>query len=408
MVRSCSLLLALASLSVPAASAEHLYGIHWWGHHANQAVDPTPKTMLDLPQASAWCTETIITNSALWWGPSWFQDLYSQLPAWSVSVISRVDYNWGSVLPPPSSPDSPGWPDKVALQVVNPLRHGCRLWVIGNEPNLFGEGQGWPNNQISPEAYAQVYRNVRNAIRSKSQPSPEGEHLVLIAGPSPGGVIPGVRFMDGIEYLSRVIDAIPPDEIDGFALHNYGWNATDFRNGLEPQLNAIKNKGILNKPVWLTEFNRVTSSNTDEQSTANFIRNVFASVNEWNQGYGNLNIVGMTWFVYDYNQQAGNGWKEYALEYWKDNGFPAGDSRDAVTAFAQAVDQRYPAGVYGIRRKPGDSNLDQRVDLDDYFDLADAFRTEPGHPAWNAYCDFDGNFRIDLDDYFVLAENFRT
>lgn len=56
---------------------------------------------------------------------------------------------------------------------------------------------------------------------------------------------------------------------------------------------------------------------------------------------------------------------------------------------------------------PGDANYDDRVDLDDYFDLADAFRTGPNDPAWNPRCDFDGSEFIDLDDYFILADNYR-
>lgn len=67
-------------------------------------------------------------------------------------------------------------------------------------------------------------------------------------------------------------------------------------------------------------------------------------------------------------------------------------------------------GVSGIEFVlfPGDINGDNTVDLDDYFDLADAFRTSPSDPAWNPSADLDGSDSIDLDDYFLLAENYRT
>lgn len=56
----------------------------------------------------------------------------------------------------------------------------------------------------------------------------------------------------------------------------------------------------------------------------------------------------------------------------------------------------------------GDSNGDNVVDLDDYFDLADAFRTNEGDAGFNPDVDFDGSGSIDLDDYFLLAEAFRV
>lgn len=58
--------------------------------------------------------------------------------------------------------------------------------------------------------------------------------------------------------------------------------------------------------------------------------------------------------------------------------------------------------------KMGDVNQDGFVDLDDYFDLADAFRSGPEDPHWNPLADLDDSGFVDLDDYFLLAENFRT
>src|SRR5690606_39876772 len=61
-------------------------------------------------------------------------------------------------------------------------------------------------------------------------------------------------------WLSEVIDHIPNEEIDGFAIHAYGWNVDDFRNGYRPQLALIDSKGLQNRPVYLTEWNRRTRS----------------------------------------------------------------------------------------------------------------------------------------------------
>lgn len=56
----------------------------------------------------------------------------------------------------------------------------------------------------------------------------------------------------------------------------------------------------------------------------------------------------------------------------------------------------------------GDIDGSNAIDLDDYFELADAFRTAPGDPGWNPRADLDRSGFVDLDDYFVLADNFRT
>ena len=330
-----------------AADATNLYGIHWWGWSGSQPVDETPKSLFDLPTHSVWDTEVVLTNSDVWWSASWFAPLYQTIYPWNVSTITRVDYVWGQCIPSPTNPDYAGYPARFVSTAVNQIYNWCHIYVLGNEPNLIPEGNGWPDNKITPSGYATVYRNVRNAVRSTANVGPPGQHLVLIAGPSPGGVIDGVRWMDGNQYLGQVLDNLSPSEVDGFAIHAYGYGVQDFRDGYREQLRVIDQKGFNDKPVWITEFNRYTTDDNDEQYTAQFARDAFADVNTWNQTSGTHNIVGMTWFVYDSDNQAGGGWNGYAIEYWKTHGFPYGDSRDLYTAFEQSVDQRYAAGLWG-------------------------------------------------------------
>lgn len=61
-----------------------------------------------------------------------------------------------------------------------------------------------------------------------------------------------------------------------------------------------------------------------------------------------------------------------------------------------------------VALNPGDINGDNEVNLDDYFDLADAFRAMPSDANWNPMADLNGDLTVNLDDYFILAENFRT
>lgn len=342
-------LLAFSTVQTRGESP-YLYGVHWWGYTSGQPIDDGPADLLDCPAYGGWACETVLTHSASWWSAAHFSPLYQDLHSnKNVSIMTRIDYDWGQTVPSPTNPDYTSWPASCS-GVVNTLRHGCRIWVVGNEPNILGEGNNWPDSQVTPAGYAQIYRNVRNAIRNAS-PSPLGPHVVLVAGASPGGEIPGVRWMDGDQWLGQVIDHIPNDEIDGFAIHAYGGTLAQFETSYQATLALIDSKGLQDRGVYMTEWNRaaVPSQPSSEADSAQFCRDAFASVNAWNQTENRHNIVCMTWFVYDANQQASGSWNAYAIEYWRDNGYPLGDSRNLYTAFQEAVQLRYPAGLVGTR-----------------------------------------------------------
>lgn len=347
LVLAIALALLCASVSpLFAADATQLCGIHWWGYGGSTPVDQTPKQLFDLPTYSMWDMETVVTNSDFWWDASWFKPLYQSIYPLNATIITRADYTWGDCIPPPSDPNYAGWPARYVSNVVNQLHDYSHIYIVGNEPNLIVSS--WPDGKITPAGYATVYRNVRNAVHSTADVGAPGQHFVLIAGPSPGGV-EGPRWMSGTDYLGQVLDNLTPADVDGFAIHAYGWDVNGFSNDYKAQLRVIDQKGFGDKPVWITEFNRYTTDDNDEQYTAQFARDAFANVNAWNQTPGAHNIVGMTWFIYDGDNQAGGGWNGYSVEYWKTHGFPYGDSRDLYTAFEQSIDQRYPAGIYGCR-----------------------------------------------------------
>jgi len=346
------LLPAVLLLIVPTrmkADSAWLYGIHWWGYTQGQPIDTTPASLLDCPTYGGWDVETVVTHSGTsWWEPAYFVPLYQYLYTRNVTPITRIDYNGGQTGPSPTNPDYAAWPTSC-VNAVNALRSYCHLWIIGNECNLLAEGNSWPNNQITPADYATIYRNVRNAIRSSALPNPANPHLVLIAPPSPGGVISGTRWISGTNWLSQVIDNIPISEIDGFAIHSYGGTVAEFHSGYVDQLTVIDNKGLADRPVYMTEWNRAATPGnaTEEAAAAQFCRDAYLDVRTWNQGNGHHNIICMAWFTYDANQQAGNGWNRYSIEYWRGDGNPLGNSGDLYTAFEQTVDLRYPAGIVG-------------------------------------------------------------
>ena len=337
---ACIVLLAGATAR---ADSNWLYGIHWWGYTQGQAIDNVPCQMLDCATHGGWTLETIITNSASWWQAPYFAGLYTDLyNNKNMTIITRIDYNWGETVPSPTNPDHAGWHNTV-VNTVNTLRHGCHIWLIGNEPNITIEGDNWPNQQVTPAGYAEIYRRVRNAIHNNASSSPAGQHIVLVAAPSPGGIIPGIRWKDGNQWLGEVLDLIPNNEVDGVALHAYGAVAS-FHASYASALAVIDSKGLKHVPTYITEWNIVTG----EATMAQTVRDCFADLNNWNNTPGNHNVRCLCWFVYDSNQQAGGGWNQYSIEYLRNNGsIPLGNPSNVWTAFEQTVDQRYPAGQVG-------------------------------------------------------------
>jgi len=211
--------LARARPPVLADDADRLYGIHWWGHSQGYPVETGPKALLDVPAYSAWDTETVVTHSASWGKASYFTDLCQTLYGWNVTLITRVDYTWEETIPAPSDPNYSSWPSVVVSDAVNVLYNQSHLWIVGNEPNILtAEGGRWPDRKIPPADYATTYRNVWNAVHQSGNVGPPGQHIVLLAGPSPGPA-EGIRWTVGTEYLSQVLDNLSPSEVDGFAIH---------------------------------------------------------------------------------------------------------------------------------------------------------------------------------------------
>ncbi len=345
--------LAVGLAGTVRADSPWLYGLHFWGLQAGQPADNGPAELLACPTYGGWNLEVVLTHGDPWWRAAYFaagyQDLYTHK---NVSLLTRVDYVWGQTVPSPSNPDYAGWPAAV-VQTVNALAPYAHLWIVGNEPNLTNEGQGWPENRITPAGYAAIYRNVRAAIHGQAQASPAGPHRVLIAPPSPGGVWLPQRWMAGTDWLRQVIQNIPPGEIDGFAIHAYGGSVADFRQAYSEQLAVIDSEGLQDRPVYMTEWNRhaAPGNAAEEAAAAQFLRDAFADVHAWNQTPGKHNIICMAWFVYDGGD--GNGpWDGYSIKYWRNAGNPPGSAGDLYTAYAQAVAARYPAGAIGTPAIP--------------------------------------------------------
>ena len=166
-----------------AAAGEKLYGVHWWDY-ARPTVGSGP--------TGGWSVETVLTNSDPWQQGWWFEPLYQQVTqTHDAQIITRVDYTWvngNQTVPAPTTMSATDWANKIVSDIIAPLGSYANRWVIGNEPNIIGEGNGWPSNQVTPAGYAAIYHTVRQVIKAQR---PQDE--VLFAPVSPGGVIEGVR-----------------------------------------------------------------------------------------------------------------------------------------------------------------------------------------------------------------------
>src|SRR5205823_4361386 len=141
--------------SFARADAPGLYGIHYWGYSGALPADTGPAQMLDTASFGGWDVEVANTTPAtdVWWQPSWFQPFYRELYRQNVSIITRLNYNWGETLPRPTLANGSANPDYTNfagsfVSSVNSLAPYAHLWQLGNEPNLNGESTGWPNAQI--------------------------------------------------------------------------------------------------------------------------------------------------------------------------------------------------------------------------------------------------------------------
>ncbi len=388
----CTLLVAIVSQA--RGAGDKLYGVHWWDYSS-----PTVGTGPD----SGWSVETVVTNSAAWWQAPFFVPLYQQVTAnHNAAIITRIDYDWGQTVPAPSTSTAQAWATKIVNEVVSLLGPYAQRWIVGNEPNIIGEGNGWTANEITPTGYAQVYATVRSAIKAIR---PQDE--VLFAPVSPGGVINGIRWKDGNLWLGEAIDAtlaLPGGAIDGFALHAYGGQATaaasvsDFHNGFTSQIAVIDARSLTNTPVYITEWNRATSTTgnlaANEQITADFISQSLVDVDNWNRTPGNHNIRALAWFIY--NKDYGADWNQYSLEWWQSQGNPVGQPGDLWTALMNG--SALNTGIVGTR-PTADFNADGIVNATDW----NAWRAAFGKTNF-PYADGNRDGKVDAADY-VLWRN---
>jgi hypothetical protein len=142
---------------------------------------------------------------------------FAGLAGAGLGVMVRINHGYGSTGTLPT-------PDRYADFAAACARYvqrsrGCRIWIIGNEPNHEDER---PNGQrILPHEYARAYSLCRAAIRGVAG---HEQDQVLVAGPAPWNATTtyaGNEKGDWVRYFVHVLTSLSTDGCDGFSLHTY-------------------------------------------------------------------------------------------------------------------------------------------------------------------------------------------
>lgn len=202
---------AASQTALPNGFPPYIFGLHERGGQQHMLRAGRPGWVLELAAIGLDGANT----------PADFSDLSSA----GLGVIVRINHGYGSSGTIPTPDRYPDFAAACARYVAR--SKGCRIWVVGNEPNHRDER---PNGHaILPTDYARAYTLCRNAIRNVPG---HADDLVLVAGPAPWNATttyPGNEKGDWVRYFVDIMALLSADGCDGFALHTY----THF---LEPRL----------------------------------------------------------------------------------------------------------------------------------------------------------------------------
>src|SRR5690606_21531061 len=122
-----------------------------------------------------------------------------------------------------------------------------------------------------------TYVAVRDKIHENASLVAPESQIVLMQAVSPGPA-DGARYMDGNEFLFRMIDAVPDkSKIDGFGLHAYAepgganFGEVGFLDALREQIMIIDSFGLGDRPLYITEFNKHMPNATEANIGARFV-----------------------------------------------------------------------------------------------------------------------------------------
>jgi len=251
---------------------------------------------------------------------------YTSLSNQGLGVIVRLNNGWNPDGTIPYQKHYNDFAQRCANYVA--ASPGCRIWIIGNEPNLSVERPSYEGYEevIYPDMYAQCYTLCRNAI--KSVPGHEDD-IVVTAAPGNWNVETG----DWLDYFENMLNYIGAGNLDGIAVHTY-------THGTDPNLIFSNEKGgnnwywhfrsyidVMNRipqsmrdlPVYITETDQCEPW---ADTNSGWVKNAYYEINSWNNTSGNQKIHALClyrWQTYDSYYITGkwgviNDWRD-AMDY---------------------------------------------------------------------------------------------
>jgi len=229
---------------------------------------------------------------------------------------------------------------------------GCRIWVIGNEPNHPVERPGvqldWsvsPPRVVSPgevilqRMYARCYQLCRDAIKDLAG---HADDQVIVGAVAPWNAIttyPGNEKGDWVQYLTDICTALATSGCDGIAIHAYTHGSDprlvyqdsymqapfqnrqfnfrvyqDFLRGIPASMRHL--------PVYLTETDQDEAWNNQNSG---WVQRVYGEVDWWNHQPGNQTVRAVVLFR----------WPK-GLDRWGIDG-----KEGVIEDFRAALQQRY-------------------------------------------------------------------
>ncbi len=318
------------------ADAPWIYGIHWYGSSGSTDVEAMSGGK------GLWVLENVNT----WSSPSASgqKSKFATEVARGHSIIVRLQPRWGWAVPTEAEMDA--YLDAVR-DVAETLKNEVHIWQIGNEMNNPGEYGGM---NLSAADYVSRFKRIRDVIHEVQ--SPLGPQMVLLG--------PTSSFALG--YQISMLLLLDPQDVDGFAIHAYGLDpnfdpepiainsVNNFAAAVQEHTEVIDQFGFPYKPVWITEFDRCSSPQTDAQEavSAQFLHMAYDWLAGWNANPSNHPVMSAMWFVYPDD----SNWGCYSILNFK--GGPSGPNADLWDAFAFAAGKNYasPSLVQAMETGP--------------------------------------------------------
>jgi hypothetical protein len=224
---------------------------------------------------------------------------------WSDSgfgAIARLNHGYGSAGTIPRMEHYASFARRVRNWVQ--ASAGCRIWIIGNEPN---HPQERPDGQaITPYMYARCFNACRDEIYSLPEHEDDQVTLAAIAPWNNQTTYPGNPTGDWIQYFRNAIRSIRQlgGDIDAFSLHTYTHGTdpnlvfSDVKMGPPFQeyhynfrayqdfMRAIPSD-LRHRAVYITETDQDVAW---EDVNRGWVQNAYHEVNDWNTGEQNQQI----------------------------------------------------------------------------------------------------------------------